>query len=262
MEAKSVHTLLRDRTRQEIIRFLGRKGSASYSEILSHMKTGTGRLNYHLKVLTPLFNRDDDRYALNDFGNNACALLDGLEKQVVQDNRNIFRPLSWLFLAISPVSLYFGLISGEASFQFISILTLLIASFLLYYSGNVRFNFGEFLLISLMGFVLSLFSFDLKTTYYYNSPASTTLNFEFPTVIDTAILYATFIPWAMAGWKRWAIVVVPLAIVSLVAVMTVDGRTGSNVISSFSPPFPIVSVLIALILTVFMRFYPEMRPST
>ena len=56
-----------DKNRIKIIHLLENNESMTYTEILNEMGISTGLLNYHLKVLFPLLNKNDNRYSLNDY---------------------------------------------------------------------------------------------------------------------------------------------------------------------------------------------------
>jgi len=64
-----MHKILRDETRRKIILLLHNRGGLSYSDLLRALKTtDRGRVNYHLKFLSPLITKDDEKYVLNDKG--------------------------------------------------------------------------------------------------------------------------------------------------------------------------------------------------
>ena len=65
----SLHKILKDETRRKIILLLHNSGGLSYSDLLRALKiTDRGRMNYHLKFLSPLITKDDEKYVLNDKG--------------------------------------------------------------------------------------------------------------------------------------------------------------------------------------------------
>jgi len=69
--------ILKDPTRRRIIRLLVEKGPLEYSEIMRELNlTSTGRLNYHLKVMRDLLEKDElNRYKLSRKGVLAYQLL-------------------------------------------------------------------------------------------------------------------------------------------------------------------------------------------
>lgn len=75
---QTLHRILKDYTRREIIRCLYDKGPLSYTELMKLMRIkNTGRLNYHLKVLNDLVKKaEDGRYSLTEKGTVAASLLE------------------------------------------------------------------------------------------------------------------------------------------------------------------------------------------
>lgn len=80
VDISNLHGVLKDKTRRKILTSLKVKGSLSYSELLSLLDTPhTGKLNYHLKMLGDLIQKDDQnsKYKLTDKGELAVQLLSG-----------------------------------------------------------------------------------------------------------------------------------------------------------------------------------------
>jgi hypothetical protein len=73
----SLHKILKDETRQQIVQTLSEKGSLTYTELMSTLGiTSTGTLNYHLKILGDLLTKTEDgKYTLTDKGKLASRLL-------------------------------------------------------------------------------------------------------------------------------------------------------------------------------------------
>jgi DNA-binding transcriptional ArsR family regulator len=67
--------------RREILRIIRtREGGATYSEILGELALTTGNLNYHLKQLEGLVEKDEERrYRLTPFGERAMSVLRGVD---------------------------------------------------------------------------------------------------------------------------------------------------------------------------------------
>ncbi len=67
--------------RREILRIIRtREGGATYSEILGELALTTGNLNYHLKQLEGLLEKDEERrYRLTPLGERAMAVLRGVD---------------------------------------------------------------------------------------------------------------------------------------------------------------------------------------
>jgi DNA-binding transcriptional ArsR family regulator len=72
----SLHKILKDETRQKIITLLAKRGNLSYSELLEEIDVLIGILNYHLKVLGDLLQKNElGQYSLSDRGQLAYRLL-------------------------------------------------------------------------------------------------------------------------------------------------------------------------------------------
>jgi DNA-binding transcriptional ArsR family regulator len=73
----SLHKILKDNTRRKIILLLDEKGSLSYRALMDDLEVvSTGLLNYHLKVLGDLLEKDvKGRYLLSEKGHLASQLL-------------------------------------------------------------------------------------------------------------------------------------------------------------------------------------------
>ncbi len=76
-----VFQALASQERREIIRVIrSREGGATYSEILGELGLTTGNLNYHLKQLEGLIEKDEERrYRLTPLGERAMAVLRGVD---------------------------------------------------------------------------------------------------------------------------------------------------------------------------------------
>lgn len=73
---ESLHKILKDETRRKIIAILNEKGAAGYTELLNQTEIdSTGKLNYHLKVLGDLVEKNDGRYMLSEKGKLASRLI-------------------------------------------------------------------------------------------------------------------------------------------------------------------------------------------
>jgi DNA-binding transcriptional ArsR family regulator len=73
----SLHKILKDETRRQIILLLNEKGSLSYTELMDTLGImSTGTLNYHLKILGDLLSKSENgQYSLTERGNLASRLL-------------------------------------------------------------------------------------------------------------------------------------------------------------------------------------------
>ena len=74
--------------RRNILKIIGASPEGvSYSEILFDLKLNTGKLNYHLKLLEGLIERDDARhYRLTKLGMKSVMLLDGITADLDEED--------------------------------------------------------------------------------------------------------------------------------------------------------------------------------
>ena len=126
-ENESLHKILKDKTRREIIRLLDDKRSLCYTDLLDELGIeSTGLLNYHLKVLGDLISKDEEgNYSLTEDGKLALRLLlevpeeSGLQREKGWERR--FWKVAVLFSAgslIITIALYFlGFISLSSLYQ-------------------------------------------------------------------------------------------------------------------------------------------------
>src|SRR5579875_760519 len=80
VDISNLHGVLKDKTRRKILSSLKVKGSLSYSELLNLLDPPhTGKLNYHLKMLGDLIQKDEQnsKYKLTEKGELAVQLLSG-----------------------------------------------------------------------------------------------------------------------------------------------------------------------------------------
>jgi DNA-binding transcriptional ArsR family regulator len=102
----SLHKILKDETRQKIITLLNEKGSLSYSDLMENAEVlSTGLMNYHLKVLGELLQKNDGvLYMLSEKGQVAYKVLtefSGDQPQVT--DKRIYK--SWIILFSSVVAI-------------------------------------------------------------------------------------------------------------------------------------------------------------
>ena len=65
----SLHKILKDETRRKILALINEKGSITYTDLLKALESeSTGLLNYHLKVLGDLLQKNDGQYQLSEKG--------------------------------------------------------------------------------------------------------------------------------------------------------------------------------------------------
>jgi DNA-binding transcriptional ArsR family regulator len=76
LDSVCLHRILKDETRRKIVILLHGTDSHTYSDLLEALKTrDRGRLNYHLKSLTPLLAKNESGYTLNEQGMQAWRVL-------------------------------------------------------------------------------------------------------------------------------------------------------------------------------------------
>jgi len=77
MDLASLHKILKDPTRRNIVLHLSRRGQLAYMELMNLLEiTNTGKFNYHLKVLGNLIEKGEDgKYRLTERGQLAFQLL-------------------------------------------------------------------------------------------------------------------------------------------------------------------------------------------
>src|SRR5208337_5291446 len=73
----SLHKILKDETRRNIILLINEKGALSYTYLMETLGFATtGLLNYHLKMMGDLLTKDEDgQYMLTEKGKLASRLL-------------------------------------------------------------------------------------------------------------------------------------------------------------------------------------------
>ena len=128
-----LYRILKDLTRQKILRLIGEKGNASYTDILTHLNVSTGKLNYHLKVLAPFLLKSSEGYSLNETGENAYSVLMKFQK-VQNGNDKFYRPLPWVLVSLSLVFL----LMPNIHVQIVGVAALFMGIFFFYNSGITR----------------------------------------------------------------------------------------------------------------------------
>ena len=98
VEFSNLHKILKDPTRRDLLRCLSEGGTLSYVELMAQAKvTNTGRLNYHLKILNGLIEKQaDGKYGLTEKGLLAVQLLDKFpeEKPRTQKQKSRMKKLT------------------------------------------------------------------------------------------------------------------------------------------------------------------------
>jgi DNA-binding transcriptional ArsR family regulator len=110
----SLHKILSDTTRRNIVELLAEKEELSYTEIMALLQiTNTGRLNYHLKALTALLSKDNQgKYRLTERGKLAASMLKTFPErvQLVKKKQSEIKIVSAALLILLGVVLIFSAI--------------------------------------------------------------------------------------------------------------------------------------------------------
>jgi DNA-binding transcriptional ArsR family regulator len=108
----SLHRILGDPTRRNILELLAEKEELSYTEIMSLLRiTNTGRLNYHLKALSALVSKGDQgKYSLTEKGKLAVNMLKTFPERVPEERkkRSTVKTIAAAFLILLGVLLIFS----------------------------------------------------------------------------------------------------------------------------------------------------------
>jgi hypothetical protein len=143
----SLHKILNDATRRNILELLAEKDALSYTEIMALLQvTNTGRLNYHLKALGSLISKDNQgKYHITEKGKIATNLLQTfperktVERKTHQSGLRIAVAIGLLLIGILLITVVVGIfaltlilphsdtgsISGSSSSTFVSYLPIL-----------------------------------------------------------------------------------------------------------------------------------------
>ena len=228
----NVHKLLKDDTRRKIIQFIGSRGRVTYTDILRELGISTGKLNYHLRLLSPLLDRGDNEeyYSLNDLGRNAFALLQGFKQaEQANGNRQLLMRISWISLSLSLLAMYYSLFGGvdlKVGLGFVSSALLVLAVAAMYYSKIVfDFDLRHVVLLSLaaVGYgVPFVVGGSLGLVVWSNPFEATTVLTLGPSLINSTIFFPTFLAWSLASKtrKEWAL---STAIITAVSILFLAG---------------------------------------
>jgi hypothetical protein len=213
----NVHTLLKDDTRRKIIQFIGSRGRVTYTDILRELGISTGKLNYHLRLLSPLLDRGDNEeyYSLNDLGRNAFALLQGFKQaEQANGNRQLLMRIWWISLSLSLLAMYYSLFGGvdlRIGLGFVSSALLVLAVAAIHYSKSVfDFDLRHVVLLSLVAVgygVPFVVGGSLGLVVWSNPLEATAVVTLGPSLINSIIFFPTFLAWSLASKTRreWAL---------------------------------------------------------
>jgi len=103
----NLYKVLKDPNRQTIIGILEAKGATSYTELLEASETGsTGLLNYHLKVLGDLVEKNaEGQYVLSEKGKVASSVLHNFPPQAELARKRRAQKIYWSLLAVGQIVL-------------------------------------------------------------------------------------------------------------------------------------------------------------
>ncbi len=103
----SLHNVLKDKTRRQIVLLLNEKGSLSYTDLMGTLGLlSTGTLNYHLKILGDLLAKDvNEQYTLTERGKLASRLLmEFAEKDDVLQTKKKWWRRFWVVMILLQVA--------------------------------------------------------------------------------------------------------------------------------------------------------------
>lgn len=206
-----LYMILKDVTRQKIIQRIGEKGIVTYSGLLSFLKVSTGKLNYHLKILTPFLNKGDQGYSLNEDGKNAFLMLLKFDSRP-SGRVEKYRPLSWVILPLSLILILIDNIYVET----LGISFLFIGVFFFYISGNTEMKTWESVATLAFAFVAGSFATVIGLIVY--PPVTFTLNGLHVSLLVIAyslVFFSTMVPWSLTSEKRWIAAVALMLSVTL-----------------------------------------------
>lgn len=252
MSYSNIHQLLKDETRRRIIEFIGRSGRVTYTDILRELGISTGKLNYHLKILAPMLDKQENQqyYLLNDLGHNAFALLQGFRpEQVSNGNALIFWKVSWVLLALSILSMYYGFLAdsdSQIALGFVSSVLLISAVFLMYYSKMLVYDLRNVLILSAVAVAIGA-PVSIGTSQWLfiaSNPfhVKPVLNLG-PSLVNSAIFYPTALAWGLRnkGRREWifSAVIVSLATIIPVVLFFVSVAMSPNGFASLTSNFTV-----------------------
>ena len=124
VDLASLHKMLRDPIRRDILLHLSRNDALTYMELMDFLRiTNTGKFNYHLKFLGDLIEKGDDgKYRLTEKGNTAIELLENCSEK----NSEITQPVSERTATIPDQSSTSSVRSGRKRLLYVAIALILV----------------------------------------------------------------------------------------------------------------------------------------
>lgn len=269
MADNPVYRVLKDSTRQEIIKLIGEKKRASYTDIRNHLGISTGKLNYHLRYLSEFIDKTDGQYVLNDRGQQLETLLKDYPKNRENEHeglsRSFFRPIGWITLAIFAVSLYFGAIEQSLTIQFISIILLMVSVFFFYSSIELEFNLLEFISILILSIIVAILSFQLNLNITYAQTTASVI-VAFPYLIMGIILFGSLLPWSMSDRKRLLVTVAGVLYPTLASPGFMIGIIVESAPEKYTPfaapiALPVILFIESVVAILLLKSYKRIVPT-
>ena len=132
MDFASLHKILKDPTRRNIVLHLSRRGQLAYVELMNLLEiTNTGKFNYHLKILGNLIEKDETgKYRLTERGQLASQLLQKFPEKITEakplggGDALLIGIVGFLLLSVFPLTLAIGAVL--VSFLLITLYALLV----------------------------------------------------------------------------------------------------------------------------------------
>lgn len=118
----SLHKILKDPTRRNILLHLSRRGQLAYMELMNLLEiTNTGKFNYHLKILGNLIEKGEDgKYRLTERGQLASQLLQKFPEKITEvkplaiGDALLIGIVGFLLLSAFPLMFFIGAVLGSS----------------------------------------------------------------------------------------------------------------------------------------------------
>jgi len=206
MDLASLHKILKDPTRRNIVLHLTSKDSLAYMELMNLLEiTNTGRFNYHLKILGDLIQKGEDgKYRLTDKGRLASQLLQKFPEKTVKT-----KPLAvgdalligiagFLFFVLPLIS---SLIAGFLSSTFLTIYELLIPGAVMWWLTVRRAKGHDFYdllkpplvpVAIVIGWIVVMWL--TKTSFSITSATTSDSNIQITMILPLSFIVLSFFP--------------------------------------------------------------------
>ncbi|MQL54238.1 winged helix-turn-helix domain-containing protein [Acidianus ambivalens] len=194
-----LNRIIKDKTRKDILIYLKNKGKATYSEILRDMKLSTGKLNYHLKILEPLIEKEGEYYKLNEKGEQLVSIMLSIEGDKDETLYNKVLPQYLALLGVVLLILSASIHQGSQIFYVIyvmSIIALISSAFLGYVIEPRGFEKLMVILSLVVPFAFYLFTgYTIKLPIIiYTFQGFATIKIYFYALIPTLIYFFGILP--------------------------------------------------------------------